>query len=56
MVNASGEKLISILDVIMQCPECSKMWTVGQAEPDIDGDGSLGCPECLIVLKQVPRG
>lgn len=41
-----AEKLISILDVIMQCPKCRLSSRVGDCEPDVDGDGSLGCPAC----------
>lgn len=42
----------SILDVKMICPECKLVQRVGDAEPDIDGDGSLGCSRCLYVLKK----
>lgn len=32
---------------------CSCGWrgTVYDCEPDVDGDGSLGCPECLKVIE-----
>lgn len=36
----------SIMDVVMICPECGIRVKVGRAVPDIDGDGSLGCPVC----------
>lgn len=38
----------SILDVAMQCPQCGWKGLVRDAEPDVDGDGSPGCPvtEC----------
>ena len=42
----------SILDVRMQCPVCRMITSIGECEPDIDGDGSLGCPRCLTVNKQ----
>ena len=45
-----GSKLISIMDVKVKCPECGLVVRVGDAEPDIDGDGSLGCPRCLSML------
>ena len=45
-------KLGSILDVKMKCPECSLVTTVGLCEPDIDGEGSLGCPRCLYIMKR----
>ncbi len=43
------KELKSILDVKLKCPACCLITTVGEAEPDIDGDGSLGCPRCLAV-------
>ncbi len=49
----------SITDVKLKCPECNLIVSVGDAEPDIDGDGSLGCPTCLpkkIVLKEIEDG
>ena len=46
------QKLMRITDVKLRCPECSLVTTVGDAEPDIDSDGSLGCPRCLYVLKK----
>ncbi len=42
----------SILEVKMKCPECMLITTVDLCEPDIDGDGSLGCPRCLAVDKK----
>lgn len=39
------QKLGSILDVLMICPLCDAISTVGTCEPDVDGDGSLGCPQ-----------
>lgn len=44
----------SILDVRMQCPECMGIANVGDCEPDIDGEGSLGCPnpKCMTVDKK----
>jgi hypothetical protein len=35
----------SILDVSMKCPLCGFVCRAGDAEPDCDGDGSLGCPQ-----------
>ena len=43
----------SILDEKLKCPKCGQIITVGDADPDIDGDGSLGCPDCLVVLQLV---
>ena len=42
-----NHELRSILDVKVKCPACGWSGTVGDAEPDVDGDGSLGCPKCL---------
>lgn len=42
----------SILDVRMQCPICKIIANIGDCEPDIDGDGSLGCPRCLTIDKK----
>lgn len=52
----------NILDHELQCPYCGTIVTVGNAEPDIDGDGNLGCPFCLteadrkIVLEEIVTG
>lgn len=35
-----------ITDVRMECLKCHRITTVGNAIPDIDGEGSLGCPFC----------
>ncbi|KKK92034.1 hypothetical protein LCGC14_2706970 [marine sediment metagenome] len=48
-----AEKLKSILDVKLRCPECALVVKVGAAEPDIDGDGSLGCPRCFWVMRKL---
>ena len=37
-------ELRSILDALMECPRCGQRFRVGDCEPDIDGEGSLGCP------------
>ena len=37
--------LTSILDAPLRCQLCGKVSRAGDCEPDIDGDGSLGCPE-----------
>jgi len=41
----------SIFDVPCWCL-CGWIGTVGTSEPDVDGEGSLGCPECLRVVEQ----
>ena len=38
-----------ITDVAAVCI-CGWIGTVGDTEPDIDGDGSLGCPRCQRVI------
>lgn len=40
----------SILAHPMRCPKCSWRGPVGACEPDVDGDGSLGCPQCETVV------
>jgi len=47
----------SILDVLMICPKCDAISTVGACEPDVDGEGSLGCPQedCGGVVRELFR-
>ena len=40
-----------ITDVACVCPVCGWTGTVGECEPDVDGDGSLGCPKCNAVVE-----
>lgn len=40
----------SILQAKVRCPNCGWVGTVDRCEPDIDGDGSLGCPACSAVV------
>jgi len=42
--------LIKITDVKMKCPSCGWEGTVADCEPDVDGDGSLGCPDCFCIV------
>lgn len=42
-------ELTSILDVKLKCPLCNFKFTVGEGFPDVDGDGSIGCPICFAV-------
>ena len=46
----------SIFDALMECPRCGQRFAVGDCEPDVDGDGSLGCPEpdCGGVMAMIP--
>ena len=37
--------LPSIIEYPLEC-ECGWAGSVGEATPDIDGDGGLGCPDC----------
>ncbi len=46
MKSAMTMALTSILDVKVQCGLCRWKGQVRDCEPDVDGDGSLGCPEC----------
>lgn len=38
--------MVSILEVPMECSKCDWRGIVDDCEPDVDGDGSLGCPKC----------
>lgn len=40
----------SILDQVVSCITCSWIGTVGECEPDINGEGDLGCPKCGTVV------
>lgn len=44
--------LVSILSVPMQCPRCAWRGRVYDCEPDVDGDGSLGCQRCNAVMEE----
>ena len=39
-------KEMKITEVPVYCPKCNWQGTVIDCEPDIDGDGGLGCPRC----------
>ncbi len=43
----------SILEQLMFCPCCGWVGIVDDCEPDVDGDGQLGCPKCMGVAKTV---
>lgn len=51
IVQKTIEQLPSIFDVPCLCPKCSWSGTVYDCEPDVDGDGNLGCPECKTVIE-----
>ena len=38
---------MKITEVKVKCPVCGWKGTIIDAEPDVDGDGSPGCPICL---------
>ncbi len=46
-----AEYLHSILDQKMFCPKCGWKGTIWDCEPDVDGDGSLGCLICFSVME-----
>ncbi len=50
-------ELTSILDVPMVCPLCGSTCAVGECEPDVDSDGSLGCPvsDCGGIMQEFGR-
>lgn len=45
-----GQRVASILDVRVSCRACDWRGAVGEARPDVDGEGSLGCGVCGSVL------
>lgn len=58
LMDATGNKQLppkstkkKIEDVRCICPKCTWVGTVYECEPDVDGDGSLGCPKCGAVVK-----
>ena len=46
---------MKITEVQVRCSKCGWQGTVGNCEPDIDGDGSLGCPKCLALVRDHKR-
>lgn len=48
--------LPSILDVVLVCERCGQLNRVADCEPDVDGDGSLGCPVADCGGKMRERG
>jgi hypothetical protein len=46
----SGE-LTRITDQPCLCSKCGWSGTVWDCEGDVDGDGNLGCPECLEIIE-----
>ncbi len=46
---------MSILDVTVVCPECGWYGVVRDCAPDVDGEGGLGCPDCLSVVTEIQR-
>ena len=52
-VHEYTKRLTSITQVPMKCPNCGWVGKVIDCEPDVDGDGSLGCPKCNTVMVEV---
>ena len=48
--NPAARPLMSIADTPARCPACTWEGRAGECEPDVDGDGSLGCPRCNAVV------
>lgn len=46
-----GRDLPSITEQPCRCGRCGWTGTVWDCEGDVDGDGSLGCPECLAAVE-----
>lgn len=58
--SVGGQQFMKIGDVIMVCKKCGWVGKLYDAEPNVDGDGNLGCPEqCVdnnndfIIVKEV---
>jgi len=51
IVTGFPKKLPKIGEVRVWC-SCGWSGRVYDCEPDVDGDGSLGCPVCLLVVHQ----
>lgn len=47
--------LRSILDVPFECLACGWKGPAVETEPDVDGDGRMGCPQCNTVVVPVER-
>lgn len=41
---------MKITDAPAMCAKCGWKGTVWECEPDIDGDGNLGCPDCNAIV------
>jgi len=48
--HVDSRELVGIDDLAAWC-SCGWCGTVGDCEPDVDGDGSLGCPVCFSVVR-----
>ncbi len=51
-------QLKSIPDEPCRCQKCNWSGTVDDCIPDIDGEGSLGCPKCgsmVVVVMPAPK-
>jgi hypothetical protein len=46
-----------ITEVPCECPACGWSGLTGNTEPDVDGDGSLGCPRChtIVTIHYLPH-
>lgn len=36
-----------ITEIPCKCPTCGWQGVTGDCKTDVDGDGNLGCPECI---------
>lgn len=48
----AAEPLMKIGEVKTLCRQCDWYGTVYDCEPDVDGEGSLGCPECGAIVDE----
>lgn len=44
----------SILEQVVSCITCSWIGTVDDCEPELNGEGDLGCPRCAPEMNLAP--
>lgn len=44
---------MKIDEVAVACSNCGWCGQIKDTEPDIDGEGNMGCPICLSIVKEI---
>lgn len=52
---ADTSHLVKIGDVPMTCPHCRWDGTIGDCVPNVDEEGSLGCPKCKRIVTETRK-